>query len=190
MGDGASYAPNPRSPVRLCKADRPQPRGIAGSSQARPRCAREVSAAADSMAVGPVSRELVSSPKSLIFRENTGKFSRSWLPARPASPIRAVLEVLAGVFPAFGNREILPTSTDSRQGAATAGPSATIVPASSIRELLAFWVGRLLVGWPWEVALPGLPQIRTCAIDASGSSVYGLAARVGNRWTIRGGGSG
>ena len=64
------------------------------------------------------------------------------------------------------------------------------MPASKDLELLAFWVGRVLVGWPWEVALPGLPQIRTCAIDASGSSVYGLAVRVGTLWTIRGGGSG
>ncbi len=34
-------------------------------------------------------------------------------------------------------------------------------------------------GWPREVALPGLPQIRSCAIDATGSSVHGFAAR---RW--------
>ena len=32
-------------------------------------------------------------------------------------------------------------------------------------------------GWPGEVTLPGLPQIRTCPIRASGSSAYGLAAR-------------
>ncbi len=32
-------------------------------------------------------------------------------------------------------------------------------------------------GWPREVALPGLPQIRSCAIDATGSSVHGFAAR-------------
>ena len=32
-------------------------------------------------------------------------------------------------------------------------------------------------GWPREVTLPGLPQIRTCPIQASGSSVYGFAAR-------------
>ena len=25
-------------------------------------------------------------------------------------------------------------------------------------------------GWPWGVTTPGLPQIRTCAINASGSS--------------------
>ena len=25
-------------------------------------------------------------------------------------------------------------------------------------------------GWPWVVTSPGLPQIRTCAINASGSS--------------------
>jgi hypothetical protein len=29
---------------------------------------------------------------------------------------------------------------------------------------------RVAVGWPWEVSLPGLPQIRTCGIPASGSS--------------------
>ena len=32
-------------------------------------------------------------------------------------------------------------------------------------------------GWPWVVAHPGLPQIRTCAINASGSSRYGFATR-------------
>ena len=37
-------------------------------------------------------------------------------------------------------------------------------------------VGRF-AGWPRAVACPGLPQIRTCAIDASGSLVQGLATR-------------
>ena len=32
-------------------------------------------------------------------------------------------------------------------------------------------------GWPWVVTHPGLPQIRTCAINASGSSRYGFATR-------------
>ena len=36
---------------------------------------------------------------------------------------------------------------------------------------------RQTAGWPGEVTLPGLPQIRTCPIRASGSSAYGLAAR-------------
>ena len=35
----------------------------------------------------------------------------------------------------------------------------------------------LMAGWPREVTLPGLPQIRTCPIQASGSSVYGFAAQ-------------
>jgi hypothetical protein len=30
-------------------------------------------------------------------------------------------------------------------------------------------------GWPGAVSRPGLPQIRTCAINASGSSDYGFA---------------
>ncbi len=30
-------------------------------------------------------------------------------------------------------------------------------------------------GSPWEISLPGFPQIRTCATNASGSSDYGLA---------------
>jgi hypothetical protein len=30
-------------------------------------------------------------------------------------------------------------------------------------------------GWPWVIAHPGLPQIRTCAIDAYGSSYHGFA---------------
>ena len=40
-------------------------------------------------------------------------------------------------------------------------------PASTARARTA--------GWPREVALPGLPQIRTCAIGASGSLGHGLA---------------
>ena len=34
-----------------------------------------------------------------------------------------------------------------------------------------------MVGWPQGIAPPGLPQIRTCGIPGSGSSVHGLAAR-------------
>ena len=45
-------------------------------------------------------------------------------------------------------------------------------------------------GWPREITLPGLPQIRTCPIRASGSSVYGLAARRYVLWTTRGGARG
>jgi hypothetical protein len=60
-------------------------------------------------------------PKSLIFRENTGKLSRSWLPARLESQIRPVLEVLAGVFPAFGNREISANEHGSPPGRRTQG---------------------------------------------------------------------
>ena len=35
---------------------------------------------------------------------------------------------------------------------------------------------RKAVGWPREVTLPGLPQIRTCTINASGSSTVGVVA--------------
>ena len=42
------------------------------------------------------------------------------------------------------------------------------------------------VGWPREVALPGLPQIRTCQIRASGSSKswtrYPTVGGVDHRW--------
>ncbi len=34
----------------------------------------------------------------------------------------------------------------------------------------------LFAGWPWGIAPPRLPRIRTCAIDASGSSGDGFAA--------------
>ena len=46
------------------------------------------------------------------------------------------------------------------------------------------------VGWPREVTLPGLPQIRTCAISASGSSDQGFAARRRRECTAMGGGRG
>ncbi len=122
MRGSSSFALRTRRLRFACASARPpKPRGIAGISRPRPRCARKVSATADSVAVGPVSRELVSSPKSLIFRENTGKLSRSWLPARLESQIRPVLEVLAGVFPAFGNREISANEHGSPPGRRTQG---------------------------------------------------------------------
>src|SRR5690606_18263424 len=37
-------------------------------------------------------------------------------------------------------------------------------------------VGKSLVGWPREIPLPELPQIRTCEIPASGSSSHEFAA--------------
>lgn len=40
------------------------------------------------------------------------------------------------------------------------------------------------------IAHPGLPQIRTCAIDAYGSSGYGFAARRYTEWTTTAFGSG
>ena len=45
-------------------------------------------------------------------------------------------------------------------------------------------------GSPRAVARPGLPQIRTCTIRASGSSGQGFAARRYKEWTARAGGSG
>jgi hypothetical protein len=45
-------------------------------------------------------------------------------------------------------------------------------------------------GSPWAVAGPGLPQIRTCAINASGSSGYGFAAARYTEWTTSARGSG
>ena len=45
-------------------------------------------------------------------------------------------------------------------------------------------------GSPRAVARPGLPQIRTCAIRASGSSGQGFAARRYMEWMARAGGSG
>ncbi len=47
-------------------------------------------------------------------------------------------------FPVIRNREISASEHGFPPGRPHAGPRATIVPASSIRELLAFWVGRLL----------------------------------------------
>ena len=83
----------------------PEPRETAGISLLNSRCGPANPGDADYVAVDAVYLELVSESESLIRRENTGKLSRSRLSARPASPIRPVLGVLAGVFPAFGNRE-------------------------------------------------------------------------------------
>ncbi len=96
------------------------------------------------MAVGAVYRELVSGPKTLIHRENTGKSPKFRLPGEgqrlrsgpcstssPASSLRS------------GTGKFLPTSRDCRQGAACRAESDDRANLQ-YPELLAFWVGRLL----------------------------------------------
>ena len=46
-------------------------------------------------------------------------------------------------------------------------------------------IGSLTTGWPWAVARPGLPQTRTCAINAFGSSSYPLATPRRTEWITR-----
>ncbi len=70
------------------------------------RGAESTESAVGKLAVGGVYRELVSGPKSLIDRENAGKLSRSRLPGEASVSDPAPLDVVAGEFPAFGNREI------------------------------------------------------------------------------------
>jgi hypothetical protein len=43
-----------------------------------------------------------------------------------------------------------------------------------------------VAGWPQRIAPPGLPRIRTCPIEAYGSSGHGFATRGYTEWTIRG----
>jgi hypothetical protein len=50
--------------------------------------------------------------------------------------------------------------------------------------------GQIWAGWPRVVAFPGLPQIRTCAINASGSSGRGFATRRQHEWIVFGTGRG
>ncbi len=45
-------------------------------------------------------------PKSLIYRENTGKCVKPAFRTGPDSPSRPVHAVLPGMFPKFGNREL------------------------------------------------------------------------------------
>jgi len=49
---------------------------------------------------------------------------------------------------------------------------------------------RQMAGSPRGIAPPGLPQIRTCPIRASGSSSYGFAVRRYTEWTTTAAGSG
>jgi hypothetical protein len=42
-----------------------------------------------------------------------------------------------------------------------------------------------LTGWPRAVSYPGLPQTRTCAIDALGSSSYLFATPRYTEWIVR-----
>jgi hypothetical protein len=51
-------------------------------------------------------------------------------------------------------------------------------------------LGQNWAGSPWEIALPGLPQIQTCPIKASGSSCHVLATGRHTEWTAIAGGSG
>ena len=45
--------------------------------------------------------------------------------------------------------------------------------------------GVFRTGWPRAVARPGLPQTRTCAINAFGSSSYPFATPRYTEWTAR-----
>jgi len=84
------------------------------------------------MAVQAVCRELVSVRKSLIHRENTGKYRESDISSGAGCSAEAQSGVLTGEFPAFGNREIfageqgtsaiaidLPTRGDAQRPRAT-----------------------------------------------------------------------
>ena len=73
------------------------------------------------MAVGAGGRELVSRAISLIYREGTGKWSRSLLAAKASNPARSRRP--SRRVPYVRNREIPATSTGSCQGAPHAGPS-------------------------------------------------------------------
>ena len=90
------------------------------------------------MAVGAVYRELVSGPKTLIHRVNTGKSPKFRLPGEASvsdpAPARRPRRRVPCVREQgnFCQRARIPFR------APHAGPRATIVPASSIRELLAF----------------------------------------------------
>ena len=68
---------------------------------------RKVSAPTDQMAVEAVSVELVSCAGSPCSAGKIqGNLPNPGFRASPASPIRPLLDVLVGEFPAFGNREI------------------------------------------------------------------------------------
>jgi hypothetical protein len=79
-------------------------------------------------------------------------------------------------------------------------PIAMMIAVVTISGQLArlCWKGIRLVrmtwkfrtGWPRAVTRPGLPQTRTCAINAFGSSGYTFAALRRTPWTTRRVGSG
>ena len=100
-----------------------------------------------------------------------------YAPTRTESPQLAT----PGYYP--GAEELQPgihapdDGTLIQPGTAPAGPPATRIDDP---DAFATWLGIdfavSLAGWPRVVALPRLPQIRTCAIRASGSSDHGIAA--------------
>ena len=73
------------------------------------------------MAVRAVYRELVSRSKFPIYRENTGKSPKSRLLGEASVSDPAPFDVLAGEFPAFGNREISANEHGFQPGRRTQG---------------------------------------------------------------------
>lgn len=104
------------SPRRSAKTPR-----NGGKSAVGARSGRGFSGVADYLAVRAVYRELVSGPKSLIHRENTGKSPKSRLLGEASVSDPAPLDVLAGEFPAFGNREISANEHGFQPGRRTQG---------------------------------------------------------------------
>jgi hypothetical protein len=47
---------------------------------------------------------------------------------------------------------------------------------TGLSSLVRLQLNERQVGWPRGITPPGLPQIRTCATHASGSSNHGFAA--------------
>ncbi len=159
-GDSARYVPNPRSPVRLREADRPKPRGIAGFSATL----RAVTSKSLQPQTGwrwrqsGANSSLLSA--SLIYGKIQGNPSKLDPPGTFSAGIPKPFRGYSDRFPVIRNREISASEHGFPPGRPHAGPRATIVPASSIRELLAFWVGRLLAHYG-EAACPPSPPPST-----------------------------
>jgi hypothetical protein len=79
-------------------------------------------------------------------------------------------------FP-VGKRQAFDACPDLTPGLRPGEPrQAPVIPCANRVKMMPALVE--LAGWPWAVARPGLPQIRTCALNAYGSSQRGFATAI------------
>jgi hypothetical protein len=90
---------------RFTRAHLPKPREGAGIFRAAAMCKKEISGTRDCVAVGTVSRQLLSAPETLNYREDTGNSPESAVSSAAGLQIPVRFRAVRENFPGTNNRE-------------------------------------------------------------------------------------